>query len=200
LNGRAPAGGVGDRDGIIAAPMTTRSRAGSGGSTGGRGGTRRGGAGSHSKPATSRRAPAEPRPRATDPQAARASGLGGLLRTPGVVFGQISGIDGPAKSLDRLAESVERALDYVDRIDDEVGIENLARLALRLEAVADALEGRGRARDGAVRLLDTLTDMHRSLLQVEAVVIDLHERVALTTALVRNPLRRRRRRADDAGS
>jgi len=173
-------------------------RAGSSGSGRGRGASG-GSAGSRGKSATTRRTPAKARPRSAAQQSARASGLGGLLRTPGVVFGQISGIDGPAKSLDRLAMSAERALDYVDRIDDEVGIENLARVALRLEAVADALEGRGHAKQGAVRMLDTLSDMHRSLLQVEALIIDLHERVALTTALVRNPLRRRRR-GDQTGS
>jgi hypothetical protein len=93
-------------------------------------------------------------------------GLAGLLRNPGSVLGQLSGMDAPARSLDRLAASAERAADFLDRLDAEVGFHRVARALERLDDLGDAIE-----------------DSHRSVRRMEQTLTRLHEEVV--TALDR---------------
>lgn len=103
-------------------------------------------------------------------------GLGGLLRGSGTVLGQLSGIDAPARALDRLAASAERAADFLDRLESEVGVERVLATIDRLDRAAGLAE-----------------DIDRSLREIEAAVVDLHQRVSVP--LDRIPLMRRRRAA-----
>jgi hypothetical protein len=100
-----------------------------------------------------RRGAAQP---ATEPQR---GGIGGLFRGAGNVLGQVSGMDAPARALERLAASAEHAADFLDRLDAEVGLDRAARLVDRLDHLADVVE-----------------DMHNSLLEIEARVVELDRR------------------------
>jgi hypothetical protein len=146
-------------------------------------------AGGARKPAggAPRRPPAAAAARRTAPvpppgDAGWRSGLGTLLRGSGGVLGQISGIDGPARSLERLARAAEKAGAMLDRIDAEVGIE-------RLLAVVDQIE---RLTLAAEELRDLSRDMQRSIRELEERVVDLHTRIS--PPLDRLPLTRRRAR------
>jgi hypothetical protein len=94
------------------------------------------------------------------------------------VIGQISGIDGPARSLDRLATSAERAAALVERLEAEVTVEYVLETLERLHRLADVIE-----------------EMNRSVRAMEVAIVDLHTRVA--QPLDQFPLRglRRRRKA-----
>jgi hypothetical protein len=118
------------------------------------------------------------------------SGLGTLLRGSGGVLGQISGIDGPARSLDRLAIAAERAGAMLDRIDGELGLERLV----------EALDNLQRLTVAAEELRDLASDMRRGIREIEERVVDLHERIS--PPLDRLPMTRRRgarRSAEEAG-
>jgi hypothetical protein len=108
------------------------------------------------------------------------SGLGTLLRGSGGVLGQISGIDGPARSLDRLAIAAERAGAMLDRIDGELGLERLV----------EALDNLQRLTVAAEELRDLASDMRRGIREIEERVVDLHERIS--PPLDRLPMTRRR--------
>ena len=85
--------------------------------------------------------------------------LGGLLRGGGSVIGQISGMDGPARSLDRLAVSAERAAALVERLEAEVTVEYVLETLERLHRLADVIE-----------------EMNRSVRAMEVAIVDLHAR------------------------
>ena len=99
-----------------------------------------------------------------------------LFRGPGAVIGQISGMDAPARALERMARSAERGASLLERFEDEVGMERALAMLERMERLADAIE-----------------DMHRSLVEIERVLVDLHLRVS--SPLGRLALTRRRRQA-----
>ena len=166
-------------------------------------------AGAASEPAAPRRKPAQPAARRPPGAAAREtrepgqrrtqvppppsadagwrSGLGTLLRGSGGVLGQISGIDGPARSLERLARSAEKAGALLDRLDAEVGIDRILDLIEHVERLTVAAE----------ELRDLSRDMHRGIREIEERVVDLHMRVS--PPLDRLPLTRRKaRKADPA--
>jgi hypothetical protein len=138
-------------------------------------------------PGTAAREPREPRQRRAavppPPSAADAgwrSGLGTLLRGSGGVLGQISGIDGPARSLERLARSAEKAGALLDRLDAEVGIDRLLDLIEHVERLTVATE----------EIRDLSRDMRRGIREIEERVVDLHIRVS--PPLDRLPLTRRK--------
>jgi hypothetical protein len=108
------------------------------------------------------------------------SGLGTLLRGSGGVLGQISGIDGPTRSLERLAAAAEQAGAMLDRVDREVGLDRLLDALDQLERLVTATE----------EIRDLSRDMARGIREVEERVVDLHIRIS--PPLDRLPLTRRR--------
>lgn len=61
------------------------------------------------------------------------------------MIGQISGMDGPARSLDRLAVSAERAAALVERLEAEVTVEYVLETLERLHRMADVIEEMNRS-------------------------------------------------------
>jgi len=115
----------------------------------------------------------------------RGGGWSSLLRGPASALGQISGMDAPARALERLSRSLERSAAILDHIDERIGIERAVALLDRgVESLErfDADIGIDRAIALFARaesLVDLVQDMHRALLEMERLALDLRMRMSM---------------------
>ena len=159
-------------------------------------GTNRGGART-SKTASAKRAPEMEPSRG-------GGGWSSLLRGPASALGQISGMDAPARAIERLSRSLERSAALLDHLDARIGTERtIALLDRGIESLErfDSDIGIDRAIALFARaesLIDLVQDMHRALLEMERLALDLRMRMSMPLDLATSEAMRARTEAVQA--